>query len=166
MRARRSNVSAFYLLPAMVFLCALVTGCTAGMEGQAPRALATQRVSIPLHGPQMTVRATLNERVSANLKVDTAASITMIPRATAKELGIDLEKRLPTIPLQTVGGTVRVPVVVLDSVEVGGMRVKDLTVAVHDLPHPDRPGLLGIDFLNNFRLEIDMKEGVLVLEKK
>ncbi|MGH7774953.1 MAG: retropepsin-like aspartic protease family protein [Candidatus Binatia bacterium] len=114
----------------------------------------------------MTVRATLNERVSANFRVDTGASITMIPRAKAKELGIDLEKRLPTIPIQTVSGMVRVPVVVLDSVEVGGMRVRDLTVAVHDLPHADRPGLLGLDFLNHFRMEIDMKEGVLVLEKK
>jgi len=114
----------------------------------------------------MMIQATLNERVSANFRVDTGASLTMIPRATAKELGIDLEKRLPTIPVQGISGMIRVPVVVLDSMEVGGMRVKDLTVAVHDLPFPDRPGLLGLDFLNYFRVEIDMKEGVLVLEKK
>ena len=147
-------------------LCALITGCTAGIEGPTLSAPATHKVSIPLRGPQMMIQATLNERVSANFRVDTGASLTMIPRATAKELGIDLEKRLPTIPVQGISGMIRVPVVVLDSMEVGGMRVKDLTVAVHDLPFPDRPGLLGLDFLNYFRVEIDMKEGVLVLEKK
>ena len=166
MHARCSNANEFYPLLSIFLLCALITGCTAVIDVPSPSPPATYKVSVPFQGPQMTVRATLNERVSANFRVDTAASITMIPRAAAKELGIDLEKRLPTIPIQTVSGMIRVPVVVLDSVEVGGMRVKDLTVAVYDLPHPDRPGLLGLDFLSHFRMEIDMKEGVLVLEKK
>lgn len=166
MHARCSSANELYPLPLIFLLGALITGCTAGLEGPTPRAPAALKASIPFQAPQMTVQATLNEKVSANVRVDTAASITMIPRATAKELGIDLEKRLPTIPIQTVSGMIRVPVVVLDSVEVGGMRVKDLTVAVYDLPHPDRPGLLGLDFLNHFRMEVDMKEGVLVLEKK
>ena len=151
---------------ATFFLGALISGCATGVEGPTPRTPAAYKVSIPLQGPQMTIQATLNEKVSANFRVDTAASLTMIPRAAAKELGIDLERRLPRIPVQSISGMIRVPVVVLDSVEVGGMRVKDLTVAVYDLPHPDRPGLLGLDFLNHFRMEIDMREGVLVLERK
>lgn len=166
MHARCPNANEFYPLLSIFLLYALITSCAAGIERATPSASVTHKVSIPLQGPQITVRATLNGKASANFRVDTAASITIIPRATAKELGIDLEKRLPTIPIQTVSGMIRVPVVVLDSVEVGGMRVKDLTVAVYDLPHPDRPGLLGLDFLNHFRMEVDMKEGVLVLEKK
>lgn len=155
-----------FIFLSIFLLSALITGCTASIEGLPPSLPAANKVNVPFQYPQMTVRATLNERVSANFRVDTGASLTMIPGAAAKELGIDLEKRLPTIPIQTVSGMIRVPVVVLDSVEVEGMRVKDLTVAVHDLPQPDRPGLLGVDFLNHFRIEIDVKEGVLVLEKK
>jgi len=165
-RARRLNTNEFHPVLSIFLSCALITGCTAGIESPTPSLPATRKVSVPFQGPQMTIRATLNERVSANFRVDTGASLTMIPRATAKELGIDLEKRLPRIPLQTVSGIIYVPVVVLDSLEVGGMRVKDLTVAVHDLPDPNRPALLGLDFLNHFRVEVDMKEGVLVLEKK
>lgn len=165
MRARGPNANGFHLFLRFLF-CALLSGCAPGIESAAPSLPATNKVSVPFQGPQMTVRGTLNGRVSTHFKVDTASSITMISRTAAKELGIDLEKRLPMIPIQTVGEQIRVPVVVLDSVEVGGMRVKDLTVAVHDLPQPDRPGLLGLDFLNHFRVEIDMKEAVLVLERK
>jgi clan AA aspartic protease (TIGR02281 family) len=155
-----------FIFLSIFLFSALIAGCTPGIEGPTQSLPATDKVSVPFQYPQMTVRATLNERVSTNFRVDTAASITVIPRASANALGIDLEKRLPAIPIQTVSGTIYVPVVVLDSREVGGMRVKDFTVVVYDLPYPDRPGLLGFDFLNHFRVQIDMKEGVLVLERK
>lgn len=108
----------------------------------------------------------MNGKVSAYFLVDTGATLTMISRATAKELGIDLEKRIPTIPMQTVAGIANVPVIILDSISVGGMEVKNLTVAVYDPPDPYNTGLLGLNFLSNFRIEVDMKEGVLVLEKR
>lgn len=117
-------------------------------------------------GHMMIVKGTLNERVSADFIVDTGAGLTMIPQRSAKELGIDLNRRLPTIPLQTPGGMIHVPVVVLDSIEVGGMQVKNVTVAVHDSPLLGKPGLLGIDFLKHFRVEVDFKEGFLLLEKR
>ena len=98
--------------------------------------------------------------------VDTGASLTMISVRSAKELGIDLNRRLPTIPLQTMGGTIHVPVVVLDSIEVGGMQVKNITVAVYDSPLLGRPGLLGVDFLKHFHVAVDFKEGFLLLEKR
>ena len=90
----------------------------------------------------------------------------MISRVTAKELGIDLEKRIPTIPVQTVGGLTNVPVVVLDSIEIGGMQVNHITVAVYDPQDPYNTGLLGVNFLSGFRVEIDLRDGVLVLEKR
>ncbi|MGH7829824.1 MAG: TIGR02281 family clan AA aspartic protease [Candidatus Binatia bacterium] len=127
------------------------------------------KASIPFlrKGEVMVVKATVNERVSANFVVDTGASYTMISRATAKELDIDLERKLPTIPFQTVNGTIQAPLVTLDSVELGGMRIRDLTAAVHDIsPDPGSVGLLGLNFLNNFRMDIDMQGQVLVLEKK
>ncbi|MBI1993765.1 MAG: hypothetical protein HYS67_05010, partial [Deltaproteobacteria bacterium] len=45
--------------------------------------------------------------------------------------------------------------------------VKDLTAAVHDVfPDPSISGLLGLNFLSNFRMEIDTQNGVLHLERK
>jgi clan AA aspartic protease (TIGR02281 family) len=127
------------------------------------------KAAIPFlkNGAVMVVKATVNEKVSANFVVDTGASYTMISRATAKELDIDLEKKLPTIPFQTVNGTIQAPLITLDSIELGGMRIRDLTAAVHDISSdPGSVGLLGLNFLNNFRMDIDMKGQILVLEKK
>ena len=127
------------------------------------------KASVPFQkkGLLVVVQATVNKKTSANFVVDTGASHTMISRATAKELRIDIEKKLPTIPFQTVNGTILAPLIVLDSIEVGRMQVKDLTVAVHDVfPDPSVAGLLGLDFLSHFRMDMDTQNGVLVLEKK
>ena len=91
----------------------------------------------------------------------------MISQATAKELEIDLEKKLPTIPFQTANGIIQAPLVNLSSIDVGGLQVKDLTAAVHDVfPDASISGLLGLNFLSNFRMDIDTQNGVLHLEKK
>jgi len=127
------------------------------------------KVSVPLQrrGTTAIVQATLNEKTSANLVVDTGASYTVISRATARELEIDLEKQLPMIPFQTANGVIVAPLVTLESVEVGGIQVKDLTVAVHDaFPDSGIAGLLGLNFLSHFRMDIDTQNGLLHLEKK
>jgi hypothetical protein len=51
------------------------------------------------------------------------------------------------------------------------LEVKDLTVGVYDLPIfdlylPGPPGLLGRDFLQNFRVQVDLGEGFLLLEER
>src|SRR3989338_7986395 len=118
-------------------------------------------------GTVVIVPATLNEKAAARFVVDTGASYTMISQATAKELEIDLEKKLPTIPFQTANGIIQAPLVNLSSIDVGGLQVKDLTAAVHDVfPDASISGLLGLNFLSNFRMDIDTQNGVLHLEKK
>jgi len=116
------------------------------------------------------VEATLNQRVKADFLVDTGAALTMISSQTAKALGIVLHAKLPTIAMQTVSKTIEVPLTVLDSIMVGGMEVKDVTVAVYDIkgfdPYlPGPRGLLGRNFLRHFHVQIDLKEGFLRLEK-
>ena len=150
-----------------------LVGCLPAQVSSTPSKLSpTAKGSAPFKrsGQAMVVEATLNRRVTANLLVDTGADLTIIPSAAARELGIDLHAKLPTVRLQTLADSVRVPLVVLDSMEVGGMEVKDVTVAVHDSPIFDPylsgpPGLLGRDFLSHFRVQVDFKEGFLLLEK-
>jgi clan AA aspartic protease (TIGR02281 family) len=127
------------------------------------------KASIPFEkqGQVVIVEATLNKKASAKFVVDTGASYTMISSAVAKELDIDTEQERRTAPFQTANGIIQAPLVSLDSVNVGGMEIRNLTAAVHDILADSRvAGLLGLNFLSNFRMDIDTQKGVLHLEKK
>ena len=141
---------------------------------QAP----TNRTSIPfeLQGSVVVVNATLNRRTTAKLVVDTGASFTMISSATAKQLDIDTSQNQRSTAFQTANGTIQAPLVSLDSITVGDLEVRNLTAAIHDIGDnaavPDSnaevnmKGLLGLDFLSKFRIDIDTQKRVLYLEKK
>lgn len=136
---------------------------------EAAKPVVFDKASVPFQkrGTVVVIPATINEKNAVKFVVDTGASYTMISQATAKELEIDLEKKLPTIPFQTANGIIQAPLVTLSSIDVGGLQVKDLTAAVHDVfPDPAISGLLGLNFLSNFRMDIDTQNGVLHLEKK
>jgi clan AA aspartic protease (TIGR02281 family) len=136
---------------------------------EPPRPVVPSKASIPIekNGAIVVVDATLNGKASAKLIVDTGASYTMISSAKAKELGIDLDGNRRTIPFHTANGVIQAPLADLESITVGGMEVKNLTAAIHDaLPNTRVAGLLGLDFLSHFRMDIDTQKGVLHLEKK
>jgi aspartyl protease family protein len=131
--------------------------------------LFPQKVSIPLKaiGSAAVVQVKLNDRATGNFIVDTGASYTVISRATARTLSINLKKNVKNVRLQTANGLIDAPLVKLDSIEVGGMRIGNLMAAVHDFSQDESvSGLLGLNFLSHFRIDIDTKNRVLVLEKK
>ncbi len=129
----------------------------------------TGRTTVRLKKKGLTavVEATINSTTKANFILDTGASYTVISEHVAKELKIDLDKNHPKIRLQTANGVIEVPLVTLDSIEVSGLRVDDLAAVVHDFSNDTNiAGLLGLNFLSKFRMDLDTEKGVLVLEKK
>jgi clan AA aspartic protease (TIGR02281 family) len=136
---------------------------------QPPPAAAPTKASIPFekHGSVVIVGATLNGKTPVKLVLDTGASFTMISSATAKQLDIDASQNARTMPFQTANGMIQAPLINLDSISVAGLELKNLTAAVHDaMPDPAVAGLLGLNFLTNFRMDIDTDKGVVHLEKK
>lgn len=134
-----------------------------------PVPVAPNKASIPFErqGQVVVVEATLNKKTAAKFVVDTGASYTMISSAIAKQLDIETEQNRRTAPFQTANGIIQAPLVSLESISVGGMEIRNLTAAVHDvLSDPRIAGLLGLNFLSNFRMDIDTQKGVLHLEKK
>ena len=128
-----------------------------------------RKASIPIekNGQIVVIQATLNNKRSAKFVVDTGASYTLISNALARELSLDIGPSSKTLPFQTANGLINAPVTNLDSITVGGMEIRDLPAAVHDaVPDPQVAGLLGLNFLANFRMDIDTQKGVLHLEKK
>jgi len=130
---------------------------------------AATKVSIPFEkqGQVVVIEAMLNGKTPAKLVVDTGATYTMISAATAKELDIDRSGNERRLSIQTANGTIQAPLTSLESINVGGMEMKNLTAVIHDVvPNSQLAGLLGLNFLSNFRMDIDTQKGVLHLEKK
>ncbi|MFQ5852689.1 MAG: aspartyl protease family protein [Candidatus Binatia bacterium] len=125
--------------------------------------------SIPLkpESQLIVIEAVVNDRLQGDFIVDTGSNYTAISWATAEELEINLDENQPRISIQTANGVVEVPVVALDSVEVSGMRVDDLWATVYDFTQDKSiSGLLGLNFLSFFRMEVDPENGTLFLDEK
>lgn len=134
-----------------------------------PQAAAPTKASIPFekHGSVVIVQATLNGKAAVKLVLDTGASFTMISGATARQLDIDTTQITRSMPFQTANGMIQAPLISLDSISVAGLELNNLTAAVHDaMPDPTVAGLLGLNFLTNFRMDIDTEKGLVHLEKK
>ena len=128
------------------------------------------KASIPLEklGQVVVIQATLNNKQSGKFIVDTGSSYTMISSALARDLLIDTSSQnQKTMPFQTANGLIQAPITNLDSIAVGGIEIKNLTAAVHDVvPDSQVAGLLGLNFLSNFKMDIDTQKGFLHLERK
>ena len=134
----------------------------------APRKEAT-KASIPFEkqGQVVVIEAMLNGKTPVKLIVDTGATYTMISAATAKELAIEPNGSERRLPIQTANGMIQAPLTSLESINVGGVEMKNLAAVIHDaLPNSQVAGLLGLNFLSNFRMDIDTQKGLLHLEKK
>ena len=138
-------------------------------KNQPPPASSLTKASVPFEkqGQVIIVEATLNKKTAAKFVVDTGASYTVISSATAKELSIDTDQNTQPVTFQTANGLIQARLVSLQSITVGGMEINNLTAAVHDVvPDGKVFGLLGLNFLGNFRMDIDNQNGLLHLEKK
>lgn len=121
-------------------------------------------VPVTLNGRSIIVPVTFNGTVSANLLLDTGASMTMISRRLASNLA------LPAIAsglISGIGGTINAQIARVDSIKVGDAEVGGMSVSIHDLSRfPRFEGLLGMDFLGRFHVSVDSSKQVLVLTPK
>ncbi|MFI5342182.1 MAG: aspartyl protease family protein [Candidatus Methylomirabilales bacterium] len=124
------------------------------------------RVSVPLirTGNAFLVRALVNGGREALFYVDTGASITTISKGLAQDLGLSVGPGSPTVTLVTVSDRIEVPVASVESIQVGGVEVRDVRVAVVDLGGGSQvAGLLGNTFLSRFHMQLNPVQGVLTL---
>jgi clan AA aspartic protease (TIGR02281 family) len=111
----------------------------------------------------ISVYASLNKKFVQKFIIDTGAEMTVIPLIAAEALGIRIDESTPPVMVTGVGVDVGYEAT-LDSVELIGQSVSNVKVLVLDIS-PEF-GLLGINFLNNFHIEIDNQKGILRLRKK
>jgi clan AA aspartic protease (TIGR02281 family) len=114
----------------------------------------------------ITVDARLNNRVLQKFIVDTGASMVTIPYAALEKLKIKIDNRNPVRRVYTAGGLRDAREVILPSIELGGWLVYDVEALVLDIPEKPEWGLLGLNYLNRFRMNLNSDKGILELEPR
>ena len=122
--------------------------------GRSRVASGTRALEIPFEsrGAAMYVYVKLNDRVTAPFIVDTGATDVAVPAHVAKQAGIEITADTPRATYQTANGRISKPIVHLDSVQVGDVRVEGVRGSVSEQMDV---GLLGGTFFNNFTFQID-----------
>jgi predicted aspartyl protease len=115
---------------------------------------------------QIPVDAYVNRSHKMRFFIDTGATTCSIPPSVVDILGIEITENTPLVSVSVPGAVGLTYEVILRSIELEGHRINNIKALVMELPsHPDC-GLLGLDFLNNFNMEIDNERGMLKLRKR
>ena len=112
---------------------------------------------------RIPVTGVLNNRFPQDFVVDTGASVVTIPWGAARKLGIEIDDTTPLRKLTTAGGMIEAPQVNLDSIQLDGWTEYNITAYVIDMPDQSGFGLLGLNYLNRFRMDLNTQSGVLTL---
>ncbi len=128
---------------------------------------ATTKVDFTYQANLIMVKAQING-VPKDFIFDTGASRTTISNELVKELGI---KEVEKIKARGVGGEVDASIVRIDSIKVGNIMLRDFSCGVTDLARictligGSISGVLGYDFLSQFKITIDYKAKQLTFDK-
>lgn len=123
-------------------------------------------LDISNHNTALVVNNVLiNNQAQANFILDSGATYTVISTALAAKLGISTAYA-QKVTVMTANGQISAAKAVLDSVKVNGLTARNVEVTIFDIPTTQNTsGLLGLSFINKFKVTIDRKNGKLILEK-
>jgi clan AA aspartic protease (TIGR02281 family) len=118
-------------------------------------------INFPPGSNRVTVDADVNGSVRQNFLVDTGATMVTITSSTAEALGLRPGPASHT--LSTVGGAVKAAAVVIDSIEIDGWVEYEVSAFVVDIPNRPGLGLLGLNYLGRFSMDLKTDQGTLLL---
>jgi predicted aspartyl protease len=119
---------------------------------------------LPVDG-HILVPVVLNGFLEARVLVDTGAGITVLSRELARKLQLE-GKAGHSITLKTMAIDIQAQLATLSSIQVGNLVQNNLPVAITDLPLGEErkfDGILGMDFMNNYKIQIDNKNSRILL---
>jgi len=102
-----------------------------------------------------------------DLLVDTGSAYTALSKDVVALLAMPSDPRRTVNIVSIHGGILRVPVVTITELRIGGLRIANVTAVVPDLaPALKFDGMLGMNVLQQFRMTIETDTGTLVLRPK
>jgi len=117
-------------------------------------------------GQRIMVDVKINGSYFARLLLDTGADRTMISPRTLQAAGVSITRPVATGQITGATGTDRIDYVVVESLEVGDARVGKMPVGSYELAGDSGEGLLGRDFLDQFKVTMDATAGEVHLAPK
>lgn len=139
------------------------------LKRQLEEERAPKTIDFSKESQNIMLKVSLNNRLEARLTLDTGAELTVLKKAIAQKLRLNLDKSDAAIQLTVADGRrINAKRVILESVIVEGIEAKNVEAAVMlddigDSGFGD--GLLGMSFLKRFNFKVDHKEKKLILEK-
>lgn len=96
---------------------------------------------------------------------DTGAAYTTISWEVAKDLGYDPAGSPERVSLVTANGMIEAPKLSVQKVVFRELSIRHVDVICHDIPElAGLEGLVGLSFLQNFRVLLDFKKGILEIK--
>lgn len=115
----------------------------------------------------LIVKCQINAIYYGDFLVDTGAAMTAISQKFADEMDSDITKPIRHIQIASARKVALAPVVKLDTLQVGSQKLHNADVLVLSLPSELRvDGLLGVNFLEKFRVTFEFDRATLILRTK
>jgi predicted aspartyl protease len=151
-----------------------LSGCEADTGPAAvmvPADSAAGEVDFQLSGPggaALLVPVHINGEGPFDFVLDTGATLICLDARLIERLSVPIDTRRSGIGAG-IEGTGQIQLVRLDSVRIGAAQANELSACVLDLAHTDKlgiemDGLVGLNFLREFRMTLDFERNVLILQ--
>ena len=123
-------------------------------------------ISLTRVGDHFIVDSLLNNRFNARLMIDTGASTTTISRELFNRmLGVERPEFIGRYNVNTANGRVRAPVFRFQSLTIGAKQLNNIAIVVLPLEELQADGLLGMNYMRNYRFLIDQEQNTLHLDE-
>ncbi len=115
---------------------------------------------------RIIIPVTFNRRVTAPMLLDTGAPGMHISSELAEKLGImDKDEGKLWIHASGIGGSVPAVLTIIDSIQVGEAKDEFIPTTVSPSLSSKFEGLIGMDFMANYSIQIDAGRQVIILEE-
>ncbi len=149
-----------------LLVCVLGLALSLGAPARACEMNLVSTLPVRQLGSDLLVPITMNGQ-QAEMIFDTGAAISLVTQAAATRVGLRVihreEGSSQPILAGGIGGARAALVMKAHTMDIGGLHARDMDIAVSDFMHPPIDGLLSLDLIAKFDVDLDVIESKIML---